>query len=76
MRALQFQMRADKNTAQKRYGSYKKPSMTVGCVDVKKGDELNPNYRSLLVAWQMKAYDYSGASFFVPASLRSIQNSA
>ena len=41
-----------------------------------KGDELNQNYRSRLVARQMKTRDYSGESFFAPAppleGLRSV----
>ncbi len=43
------------------------PPITVRWVDVNKGDELNPNYRSRLVARQMKALDKSGQSFFAPA---------
>ena len=45
-------------------------------VDVNKGDDINPNYRSRLVARQMKALDNSGASYFAPAppleALRSV----
>lgn len=41
--------------------------ISVRWVDVNKGDELNPNYRSRLVARQMKAMDSSGQSFFAPA---------
>ena len=40
--------------------------ITVRWVDVNKGDELNPRYRSRLVARQLKAHDRSGASFFAP----------
>ena len=45
-------------------------------VDVNKGDELNPKYRSRLVARQLKATDKSNATYFAPTppleSLRSI----
>ena len=45
-------------------------------MDTNKGDELNPNYRSRLVARQMKIRDHSGESFFAPAppleALRSV----
>ena len=44
-----------------------KSPITVRWVDTNKGDELNTNYRSRLVARQMKAHDHSGASFFAPA---------
>ena len=57
--------------------------ISVRWVDVNKGDDLCPNYRSRLVARQIKAWDKSGQSFFAPAppleSLRfilSISNSA
>ena len=36
-------------------------------MDVNKGDDLNPNYRSRLVARQLKAADTSGKSYFAPA---------
>ena len=36
-------------------------------VDVNKGDELNPNYRSRLVARQLKAHDRSDDCYFAPA---------
>ena len=36
-------------------------------VDVNKGDEQNPNYRSRLVARQLKATDRSGQTYFAPA---------
>jgi len=36
-------------------------------VDVNKGDDMVPNYRSRLVARQLKARDTSGQSFFAPA---------
>ena len=44
-----------------------KSPITVRWVDTNKGDEQNPNYRSRLVARQLKAHDHSGASFFAPA---------
>ena len=44
-----------------------RPPVSVRWVDVNKGDELNPNYRSRLVARQMKVLDHSGQSFFAPA---------
>ncbi len=44
-----------------------KPAISVRWVDVNKGDEANPRYRSRLVARQMKAHDHSGTSYFAPA---------
>ena len=41
--------------------------ISVRWVDVNKGDDLEPNYRSRLVARQMKALDRSGSSYFAPA---------
>ena len=41
--------------------------ISVRWVDVNKGDELHPNYRSRLVARQLKALDHSGKSYFAPA---------
>ena len=43
-----------------------RPPITVRRVDVNKGDELTPNYRSRLVARQLKARDPSAESFFAP----------
>ena len=43
-----------------------RPPVSVRWVDVNKGDELNPNYRSRLVARQIKFLDHSGQSFFAP----------
>ncbi len=40
--------------------------ISVRWVDVNKGDDLNPRYRSRLVARQLRAHDRSGASFFAP----------
>ena len=42
------------------------PPISVRWVDVNKGDDLNPRYRSRLVARQLKAKDKSGQSFFAP----------
>ncbi len=44
-----------------------KSPISVRWVDVNKGDELHPNYRSRLVARQLKARDHSGKSYFAPA---------
>ena len=50
--------------------------ISVRWVDVNKGDEENPWYRSRLVARQLKATDKSGDSYFAPTppleSLRTI----
>ncbi len=43
-----------------------KGPISVRWVDVNKGDDLHPKYRSRLVARQLKAHDRSGASFFAP----------
>ena len=51
-------------------------AISVRWVDVNKGDDLRPRYRSRLVARQLKAHDKSGASFFAPTppleALRSV----
>ena len=44
-----------------------RPAISVRWVDVNKGDDLCPNYRSRLVARQIKAQDLSGKSYFAPA---------
>ena len=44
-----------------------RPPISTRWVDVNKGDEQSPNYRSRLVARQMKAHDHSGVSYFAPA---------
>ena len=44
-----------------------KAPISVRWVDVNKGDEASPKYRSRLVARQMRAHDHSGASYFAPA---------
>jgi hypothetical protein len=41
--------------------------ISVRWVDVNKGDDLNVNYRSRLVARQLEATDTSGKSYFAPA---------
>ncbi len=41
--------------------------ISVRWVDVNKGDDMNPKYRSRLVARQMKAHDLSGQTYFAPA---------
>ena len=43
------------------------PPVAVRWVDVNKGDELNPKYRSRLVARQMTVLYHSDQSFFAPA---------
>jgi len=43
-----------------------KGAISVRWVDVNKGDDMHPKYRSRLVARQMKAHDRSGTSFFAP----------
>ena len=40
--------------------------VSVRWVDVNKGDNVSPNYRSRLVARQLKAHDKSGTVFFSP----------
>ena len=51
-------------------------AISVRWVDVNKGDDIHPRYRSRLVARQLKAHDRSGASFFAPTppleALRSV----
>ena len=44
-----------------------RPPITVRWVDVNKGDEMHPSYRSRLVARQIKAMDTSGNCYFAPA---------
>ena len=41
--------------------------ISVRWVDVNKGDDMHPKYRSRLVARQLKAMDLSGQSYFAPA---------
>ena len=43
-----------------------KVPISVRWVDVNKGDDANPRYRSRLVARQLKATDTSGGTFFAP----------
>ncbi len=62
-----------KNEARARTG---KGAISVRWVDVNKGDDMTPKYRSRLVARQMKAHDRSGTSYFAPTppleALRSV----
>ena len=44
-----------------------RPPISVRWVDVNKSDEVEPNYRSRLVARQLKATDTSGNCYFAPA---------
>ncbi len=44
-----------------------KGPISVRWVDVNKGDDINPNYRSRLVARELKATDRSNNSYFAPA---------
>ncbi len=43
-----------------------RPPISVRWVDVNKGDDLSPRYRSRLVARQLKAHDRTNASYFAP----------
>ena len=52
---------------QRSFAKTGKPPISVRWVDVNKGDEHEPNYRSRLVARQLKATDFSGKSYFAPA---------
>ena len=52
-----------KDEARRRTG---RKAISVRWVDVNKGDNIKPRYRSRLVARQLKAQDRSGASFFAP----------
>ena len=52
-----------KEEARRRTG---RKAISVRWVDTNKGDDINPRYRSRLVARQLKAHDRSGASFFAP----------
>ena len=45
-----------------------RPPVTVRWVDINKDNEIHHNYRSRLVARQMKVMDGSGQSFFAPAT--------
>ena len=56
--------KAPKATARAATG---RPAISARWVDVNKGDDLCPNYRSRLVARQIKAQDHSGNSYFAPA---------
>ncbi len=55
-----------KRPRQEAYSRTGRAPISVRWVDVNKGDDMNPRYRSRLVARQLKATDKSGASFFAP----------
>ena len=57
-------LKVPRETARARGG---RPPISVRWVDVNKGDDMNPKYRSRLVARQLKAMDMSGTSYFAPA---------
>ena len=65
-----------KRPRQEAFDKTHRAPITVRWVEVNKGDDENPNYRSRLVARQLKAWDTSGDSFFAPTppleALRSI----
>jgi len=44
-----------------------KAPISVRWIDINKGDDANPRYRSRLVARQLKSRDSSGTSYFAPA---------
>ena len=52
-----------KDEARRRTG---RPPITVRWVDVNKGDDAEPRYRSRLVARQLKAHDRGSNSYFAP----------
>ena len=56
-------LKRPKSEARRRTG---KGPISVRWVDVNKGDDLCPRYRSRLVARQLKAQDRSGSSYFAP----------
>jgi hypothetical protein len=56
--------RRPRSEARQRTG---KAPISVRWVDVNKGDDIHPNYRSRLVARQIKALDRSGDTYFAPA---------
>ena len=55
-----------KKTRQEAYLRTGRAPVSVRWVDVNKGDDMNPRYRSRLVARQLKATDKSGTSYFAP----------
>ncbi len=65
-----------KKPRQEAYALTGRPPISTRWVDVNKGDDEDPKYRSRLVARQLKATDKSGQSYFAPTppleSLRSI----
>ncbi len=56
-------LKRPKGEAKRRTG---KGPISVRWVDVNKGDDLCPRYRSRLVARQLKAHDKTGSSYFAP----------
>ena len=66
-------LKRPKGEARRRTG---KSPISVKWVDINKGDDLHPRYRSRLVARQLKATDPSGQCYFAPAppleSLRAV----
>ena len=70
-RAKELRYFSDKGVWQKRprqeaFAATGRAPISVKWVDVNKGDDVNPKYRSRLVARQLKATDTSGQSFFAP----------
>ena len=57
-------LKVPKHSVRRRGG---KSPISVRWVDVNKGDDVSPKYRSRLVARQIKALDASGQSYFAPA---------
>ena len=57
-------LKVPKHVAREKSG---RQPISVRWVDVNKGDDLIPNYRSRLVARQIRALDASGQNFFAPA---------
>jgi len=49
------------------YDVTRRPPITVRWVDVNKGDDDNPRYRSRLVARQLKVMDSSDSTYFAPS---------
>ena len=65
-----------KRPIQEAYQRTGRAPITVRWVDINKGDEENPKYRSRLVARPLNATDKSGTSYFAPTppleSLRTV----
>ena len=69
-RAKELEFFHSKRVWQKRQKSFTKlrtgcPPISVRWVDVNKGDDMSPNYWSILVARQLKARDTSGKCYFL-----------